>query len=361
MDLPKAIKAVNKMKLEELLPLLGTATGELLEAAVDRALQVTKYPVDDDIIPLPEELTAEQRKVVELLATRSGLTNLSTVAIPQSVQLRRRWLGLDPPELLERPVELKVGKKKLTRPLWWACRYLQCEGEDEAIAKLLTAAELFQIAVEAEVWEGELYGLSFDLDLDEASAQASKAEGAWAARYLDEIIAWPRAEDAGEVDGISYASAPRNPGGRGTFEAPLDLSPGAASYLHLLTAVAASGGKIAPAWEPFLPWGHENTAKIIPAVAADRRDAAFLAAFHRELPKDAINASLMLLPALPSKAIAEATAQLLEAPEQAKGPAAKLLAGWQREWASLEKRLPAGVWRPLGGGKSPKKGTKARA
>ena len=123
--------------------------------------------------------------------------------------------------------------------------------------------------------------------------------------------------------------------------------------------MTVSGGKVKAAWEPFLPWGHENTAKIIPAVAPERREAVFLAAFRRELPKDAINAALLLLPALPSKAIAEATAELIASPEQARDPGAKLVPGWQREWAALEKRLPAGVWRPLADVTARKKGARA--
>lgn len=147
--------------IAELRPLIETAADDALPPVVLRAFEVVDFPKRDQAIPLAEELTGPQRELAEILAGRANVNCLSMHAIPKKVQQRRRWLGIDPPSLLERPVTLSVGAETLERPLWWACNYLVERKEGELIPSLISREELFHLAVEVSLWRSEIYGIGF--------------------------------------------------------------------------------------------------------------------------------------------------------------------------------------------------------
>jgi hypothetical protein len=348
----QGVDRLNRMTtMAELRPLLETVADDGLNPVVLRALEVVDFPKRGQRVPLPEELTAPQRELAEILAQRANVTCLSMHAIPKKVQQRRRWLGIDPPSLLERPVTLDVAGETVERPLWWACSYLVERRAGELIPSLISRDELFQLAVEVSLWRGEIYDVGFGYpaswlqpyDLAEDGSQA-----AWAAEKLAEIATWSRPESRGEVDGIQYFQAAA---GRDSFDPPMSLDGTKAAFGYLFSALAAGGLSIRPEWEIFLPWaGPPLMTRMLAAIPEPRREAAAVAAFRRTLPKSALETAFDVLPTFPSAALADAVRELLQSPTITEGPYASLLSGWRKRWKALEQELPATVWRPLGGG-----------
>lgn len=339
----------REKSLADLRPALESASGEELLVLVRRALELTRYPDGDEPIPLPADLTPPQRELATFLAERAGVDCLGSWAIPRKVQQRRRWLGIDPPSLLERPVQMTVSGKKIERPLWWACQELLARDEGAHIPALITPAELFQLAVEVSLWQGEIYGIGFGYPaewLDPYALAEDGSQAAWAASKLDEVATWPRPTPLGTVDGIAYAGAPS---GQGLFDPPLTLDATKSAFAYLFFAVASGGGTIRAAWEPFLPWaGPPLMPLLLAAVPEERRDEAAISAFRRTLPKSALETAFAVLPAYPSAPLVEAVRERLASPDLAKGPSAALLPAWRKRWAALADALPASVWRPLG-------------
>ena len=78
-----------------------------VDAPLREAFEAANFPDFKQSIPQPEQLDPIQRALAELVADRPGLV-LHRFAIPQATWDRRRWLGIDPPGVLESTVDYEV-------------------------------------------------------------------------------------------------------------------------------------------------------------------------------------------------------------------------------------------------------------
>ena len=312
---PTAV-AIKKMSLSELVKFIPTVDAEFLGYATQLALERSEYP-EDGAIPLPEALTAEQRKVAEALATRSGNQMLNGIApMPTKVQFRRRWLGIEKPTLLEKTVVVK----KVKRPLWWACLEL----DEKAVAKLLTPKELLRLALELNVWSDDLYGISLSFELEQVAKKLSKPDVAkMTSAFFEEARAL---EDSKDLDA---------PGG---FDDE--------KYEALLRLIIKSGGKLKPEWEKLLPFSGDPT--LFAAVPEARREALLISAFQKDVhSSSALRTAMEWLPKFPYPAFANAIAARVESRKFELEYEKKIITMRRENWNDLEKKLPKGIWRPL--------------
>lgn len=318
---PTAV-ALKKMSLSELVKVTPTVDFEFLGYATQLALERSAYP-EDGAIPLPEALTADQRKVAEALATRSGNSMLNGISpMPTKVQFRRRWLGLEKPTLLEKTVVVK----KVKRPLWWACNEL----DEKAVAKLLTPKELLRLALELSVWSDDLYGISLSFELDAVKKKVGKPDTAKiTTAFLEEVLAFPQSEN---TDGLRNVDAP------GGFDDE--------KYEPLLRLIISSGGKLKPEWEKLLPFSGDPT--LFAAVPEARREALLISAFQNDShSSSALRTAMEWLPKFPYPAFANAVAARVESRKFELEYEKKIIAMRRANWDELAKTLPKGVWRPL--------------
>jgi hypothetical protein len=328
-----------KAMLDADLHILATSTTEELELALERALESVKWPDD---VPLPEDLTPNQRRVAEILATRRGIPTLASVAMPYQVQFRRRWLGIDPPGALERRHTFTRRGRTVSWPLW---RIWRSVGDAPARQKGISAVvadvvDLLDAYVDVVLWSP--YG---DLDTSQieqriARLGADARAGEWAARRLDEALSWSVRESIGgttrwiqvEVADFSF----------GTTE-PGSLDAEGSVQLALFVALARAGRAVEPAWERWFPlFDHAFLGEIVAALPEDRRESILLASADRGLPRDGLFAFLTLWPKFPYPGLARWIDELLARPANTIGVDASSLRTWREEW----KRLRSGALPP---------------
>ncbi len=254
-------------------------------------------------LPLASDLAPPQRTVAEVLAHHPSAW---LPGLPGPAWNRRRWLGLDPPSVLERETTL-AG---VTKPLWRHVR--EADGPNGVSAVLATLDTATR--VEAYCW----------LTL---GAYRSPVPIAWVDWGAPDAI---RAEDCGWahdlaafVVDIYEANHPWSDGlmrgNRGNGEAgaviPREIK------LPLYLSLVRSGRPIDARFDVLIPLTgtpiHREVDRAVECLAAvpePRRTGAILAAFSRGLPSDAIYASIALLPHFPSAEVVRAILTAMRGP-----------------------------------------------
>jgi hypothetical protein len=320
---------------EHLAILATTEDGGTFHRALKSALELTAYPAE---LPLPEDLTPDQRRLAEVLATRSGVRSLSTVAMPYDVQFRRRWLGLDAPGELEKRHAFRTGGTSHDWPLW---KIWKTVGDDPAKGKGISAlglstVQLLDAYIDQSLWS-PYSGLQTSPLYDHVKRLGSDG-GAWARARLDQMASWRVPEPQGDGS-VRWTIARGKPLGFATFEPTGDLP--SKAELALLTAIARAGETIEPAWERLVPFTNSpHVAEIIAAVPAARREAAMLEAAGRGVSKDALFAIFTLWPSYPYPSLAAWVDALLADPRFASSVDKRSLQEWRADWAKLTKKTP---------------------
>lgn len=347
-------------ELEAVLAVIRTAVDGTLDDAIARGTALTSYPYLDRSkpIPLAAELTADQRRLMETIATRSGLA-LSTVRkfrIPDPVQVRRRWLGIEPPGVLEKIVEVTDERAKTTvaMPLWRALRAAGTPTDRAWLSTLLpSSADQLAFAVEVAASFDAPYEIGAREELFQQPIEGTELAGA--------ALGWLN----GTVERVAAACFRLDPSGDGpavpVLPATEDAQPGQLVYevrspqrggnlvRLLLAALVESRPEqtIEARWEPLLTLESPYAQALFGAVAPHRRGAALARALERADPSAALPLAFSLLPALPEPAFVEAVAALLESPRLRQSNGVEDVRVWQAAWPELAEDLPEGVFRPL--------------
>jgi hypothetical protein len=324
--------------LVELLAILANSRDRTsFDPAFERAFELVGFPAE---LPLPEDLTPDQRKLAEVLATRSSVAVMSSVCLPYFVQFRRRWLGIAPGGALEQRHTFVHEGSSRTWPLW---KIWGAVGDDPKAATGISALgipriELLDAYVDDALWrpypsraidKSRVYG-----HLDLLGAEG----GDWARRRLAEVASWPRPETQQEGE-IRYVKSVAEPLGFETFQPSTSLSGHA--LLPLFVALARSGGAVEPAWEPFLPCdGNAYLTEIAAAIPEDRREAALVAGVRRALDKDALFAVLRLWPSFPYVGLAAVADGLFADKSFVARAPRPALQTWRARWKELRAATP---------------------
>ena len=265
---------------------------------LDPILEAVDYPntrgESDWVGPRADMLTPAQRAAVELI-TELNLRTSGRDAdawMPHGRADRRSWLGLDPPQPLDKLYTFTLGGKAHTEPGWRALKLLQA-AEDDTEDNTLASQWLAQVPLAERIamwgqvnlrWP-ESWGMcarDFFDDGDDDELDALTSEGkAWAPAYADALLA---ALDAKETS-------------------PRRISP-----LPLLVLVRAKI-PIEPRWDVLLPL-MRYTLEILQAMPQERRAPALLHAMKNAAhPAYPIGRAIQLIGHVPSVEIAELAIQ----------------------------------------------------
>lgn len=193
--------------------------------------------------------------------------------IPASRRLLRRWLGVDPPGVLERAMTITRDGAEVTGPMWQLWRDAPIaelehnQGIPEFMAETLAPAELIEAAAESVL---EPYGIrGFPLEarlrkaLDEHGAEAAD----WAEGFADLLVTLrspdsPRSRD----DAVGY-------GMLGIYDWD------ALGQLVLVPLVKA-GRALAPRWDVLVPFAGSKlfVRTVLAALPPERAEAVV---YHR--------------------------------------------------------------------------------
>lgn len=286
---PPADAAIAEDAYRNLKVTRSPARSNELDHLLWRAFEAAGWPSYDQLILKADELSAEQRTLAELVASRVDLS-LHRFAIPQTSWARRRWLGLDPPGALERNVEATVEGESRNEPLWLALTLLDRAGDEEQAVALLEALPLKE-RVEALI---ELQLGAYRVDppslRDFASIDNDNDNGRWAPALADRLTAL-FAPDASFGERGGHA--------RPSWEA----------QWWVFLGLVRSGVPIEPRWDALLPLPTGKMAALgrrcVAAIPPERRGAALAAALAPLFPRDAVRGALELLPEFPSPELLE--------------------------------------------------------
>ena len=245
------------------------------------ALKLVEYPAHNRLLPLVEELTTDQRALVEHLAASDfDVYQLSAWALPKRLHSVRRWLGHSPPGVLERELTYEHKGDVLTEPIWRAMLRKQkpVGGNDRFFHELdLTFAE--RLEVFADIYFGA-FRLKRNRLTWGSRAQMSGDHGDWARRTAERAIE----------------------GGYGTLSMELKW----AAFLGLVRA----GIPIEPRWDILLPAGYgpelELMRECVQAIPQDRRDDALVRAVRAlSFGSSIVRCGLAMLHDFPSRALTQ--------------------------------------------------------
>lgn len=249
------------------------------------AFEAAKFPEYDQTIPLAETLSPTHRALAELCASRADFP-LHRFAIPQTAWARRRWLGIDPPSVLERPVEYSVEGEARSGPLWLAMKELDDEEEQMwPVLEKLPLAERMDAVVQLAFgpYRGNQPGFEkFDM-IDGSLGDWAEKTAAWLTQLFQEGS--PESERNHES------------------EAPYPLG-----WLVFL-ALARAKRDALPEWDWMLPCSFGEMAPLTVECASvlpePRRGLAVARALSDLFPRQALRAGMELVTKLPSLPIVE--------------------------------------------------------
>lgn len=285
---------------------LREADSTSIAAVVDAAFAELAFPEHPILLPA-ERLTPAQRALAETLAacrirTQSSCGHGRRYAVPETEDLAQ-WLGLDPPDALQQAVSFELEGVVQREPIWRAVLLLR---RADLLNQTKHAEALFQampVAERCELWGlcnlrfPRPWGLEdrifFPLDHypEEHQHLVDGSAHAWAARYLDELVA------------------------RGKH-----ISFGGSTLLPFLM-LARAKAPITPHWFALLPRAgrYDLVDEIIFAIPSEQRSEAVQQWFDRMLfPNDVVKAAIRILPRMPDPAV---VARALEAIPKAMGSA----------------------------------------
>ncbi len=133
--------------------------------------------------PLATELDPLQRALVLSLA---DLNTLSWDPLPSRAAMRRRWLELDPPGVLESPVAFEVQGMPRTEPLWRALTLLREQPEAGLEAALIDSLPLERqlgLLEEVDTSGDEPYGIAWPW-LEAVWKPTDASVKKWGAQFL---------------------------------------------------------------------------------------------------------------------------------------------------------------------------------
>jgi hypothetical protein len=334
-----AMSTPESTTLEDDLRILATATTYDVQRALDRVLPAVAWP---NGTPLPEDLTPDQRRVAEVLATRSGIPGLSSVAIPYQVQFRRRWLGIDPPGALERRHPFTHRGTTHSWPLWriWQVAGDKPKRQQGVSAVVADVVEILDAYIDALIWSP--YENLDESEIQDHIARLGADGGDWATRRLHEALGWHVTETSGK--GIRWIKVNVEDYGFATSE-PGSLEMASSAQLALFVALARAGRGVEPAWERWFPlFAHPFLREIAAALPDDRREAILLAAADRGISKDSLFGIFRLWPRYPYPALARWVDDLLRLPARETGFDPAGLRTWKVDWKELLAKTPAGAF-----------------
>jgi hypothetical protein len=216
-------------------------------------------------LALPEELTADQRRVAVALLrddVRGGGHGL-----PSSVRLLRRWLGVDPPGVLERRVPWTHEGVAVDWPLWKVWRESPEEALEHnqgiplALMERLGPAELIEAAAESLLEPYGIQGYPLEQRLHDILAAHGASAATWAASFADLLASirspdGPRARD----DARGYGM--------------LGLYQWDALGLITMLPLVKAGVALDPRWDAIAPFSGDALGReVLGALPPDRREA----------------------------------------------------------------------------------------
>ncbi len=261
-------------------------------------------------ILLAEELTEAQRAVAETLARREGL-DLFPFAVPSARITRARWLGLEPPSVLEKMVNVELEGKTVSLPLWAARRPLKLSWSAASLTRWLSRRELLEAYAEVLLHGG--YDKPNVFDHQEVAAGIAEQAVDFVA--VAEVI-------LAEAKRLWNSTDPHAHAERGTWTSRRANSLLAFAMLYPL---ALAGRTLGPEEAVFVPFqlatvgDHDLGRTIMLALREDVREATLLEAYEHPPTLTAAKTALDVLRFLPLPALAQRVARDFHDPALKKG------------------------------------------
>lgn len=256
---------------------LDAAVGWAKRGSVAEAwLEDIGFPAGESIVRA-DTLEPKHRAAALALAERDDVY-IDRFALPSSNRVRRRWLGLDPPSPLERPMTVDLDGTEVTGPMWWVWRTCEDDDEAELVEEQLSAAERLEAAAELELAGDEGYRLFDSPELINALDEAGATAASWARTFADDVLAL-------------FADGERHP------ENGMQHHPTDEVRLAAIVPLALAKAPWEARWEPLVPLTRNRCfmqaiARMLPA---DRREAMLLHRCENGLVLHAIDGALHTL------------------------------------------------------------------
>ena len=256
---------------------------EATRAAIE-ALYAVDWPSEGEI-PLPSELTAEQREVATALARRTGIggvlpegRGMNRFPIPLTARNRQQWLGLVPGGVLEVEESFERNGNAVKEPRWRRYRWLRQRGHvKDALAELDPVA---RAQAYVELGLGAYMVHTQDPELWALAEVHGKALGPWASQVAHAIVG----HETAIGDDVKAA---------------------------LFHAVIAAGLPVDAAVERLFAldaYKPERNLAFVRALPADRREAVLAAAVAGGHSAHAIDAACTVLREFPFASVAKIAA-----------------------------------------------------
>lgn len=241
-----------------------TLASRAARAAMARAGFFARWKSWSDLARV-EELDPDQRRVAEAIARRGAL-DAGGAGMPPTPRLLRRWLGLDAPSVLERPIAWTHEGSAVTWPLWYAWRHADDalleagQGMPEAFIERLTPAAVIEAAAEATL---EGYGIesAYSHRVDAVLGAHAAEAAAWARGFVEVLVSLRSPDGPRSHEGSGYESL-------GLYEWD------ALGVLALVPLVRA-GVALDPRLDVLAPFAAstERVREVLAALPPDRREA----------------------------------------------------------------------------------------
>jgi len=283
---------------------LRAASSVVATAAARELLTRAAFPQRQQV-PLAETLTPAQRAAADVVARREYL-ELWPFAVPPARATRARWLGLEPPTILEKIVTVDVDSTATSMPLRAAMRALKLPFSVAALSPWATSREVLDLYAEVLLRGG--YGGPNVFDHQEVAAlldeHAADFVPAAEALLAESVRQWTSTDTHAAAERGTWTSRRAN-----------------ALLAHLMLYPLALAGRTLGADEasfvPFrlAPVGARDIGRtVLLALREDLREPTVLAAYE-ELPTlTAVTTALDVLRFLPLPALATRVARDIHDP-----------------------------------------------
>jgi hypothetical protein len=294
--LPPKLRASVVKALAKPLTADGHEAPEANKALIE-VFDALEMPPANGPVLLPSSLTKAQRGLALLFARREGY-GCYGAPFPRTAEVRRRWLGLDPPGILEREVDFVHEGEPRRVPLWRALGVMldQHERNIPAFLKAQKLSLLERLMLLSDVAR-DAYGLDSLINQVEWAKltelrKPDKAVAAWAVREANAFGA-----------AMAAADAPAGSARRGPRPSSIILWP-------IFATLLAAKIPLAPAWDGLVPGGARPAEiallrRIAKALPETRRGPALTRALQPLWGAHFVEAALVLLADFPSRELAE--------------------------------------------------------
>lgn len=280
--------------------------GENVKDCLNEAFRIVTFP-EGHIYPLPENLTDPQRALVEILALCENLHPVELpFALPSSAADQRRWLGLEPPGVLEEPVNFTLNGVEQAEPLWRALQRLRItEGPRQNLSACAPLLNSFPLAKRLQVYEalfpkppyayGYVYGLQLSALEGHGLHLIDKGDdAAWAAATANALL---------ERAAINARYNPQN-----SLSSYCERNIVFELRQRVFGTLVRENIAIDPRWDILLPLpgvlteaSLADAAACIQAIPEDRRTPAIVAALRHKFSREIVDTGTALLKAFPSE------------------------------------------------------------